>query len=469
MKPKSSSPPRLIPDPASFRDPDGQVYYYRGQLLRQINQSYLSTFKRFISSGLYQTLVTNQLIIPHHQVNYPPLSSDAALVVQPERLIPLITYPYEWSFGQLKAAALTTLQVARYCLDHQFMLKDANAYNIQFLDGQAVLIDRLSFTPLKPHQPWPAYRQFCQHFLAPLALMAYTDIRLHKLLRVYLEGIPLDLASRLLPKTTHLQPSLLTHIHLHSLSQQLTKQRESKTYRLKSNFSRASHYGLIDSLIQVISRLSWRQPPYQTVWASYYQATNYSSKSFQAKRQQLSSWLDQLKPKTVWDIGANDGTFSRLSTQRRVFTIALDIDPGAVEQNYQTSVKLQDPYMLPLIIDLFNPSPSIGWSNAERPALFTRGQPDLVLALALTHHLALTNHLPFEKIASFFAQLTPSLIIEYVSPKDSQAQRLMLQRQAVFAHYNQTNFEASFQLFFKLQAKVKLPQSLRTLYLYQRR
>jgi hypothetical protein len=204
---------------ASFRDPSGFLFTDNGILYRQINRAYSKDYARLMDSGLYDRLIKASLLIPHVEADHAPVESEAAFkVIQPER-VPFISYPYEWSFSQLKDAALATLSIQKRAMKLDMSLKDASAYNIQFVRGKATLIDTLSFEIYKEGEPWVAYKQFCQHFLAPLALMAYRDVRLSQLLRVYIDGMPLDLASELLPAKTKFNFGLLTHIHIHAGAQ----------------------------------------------------------------------------------------------------------------------------------------------------------------------------------------------------------------------------------------------------------
>ena len=185
--------------PGSFRDPSGFLFHRDQVLYRQINPCYRETYERLIASGLYRESVASSLLIAHEEVDADKLSRDGAYkVIQPQP-VPFISYPYEWSFSQLKDAALLTLELQHRALAKDLSLKDASAYNIQFLDGRPIFIDTLSFEPDREGSPWVAYRQFCQHFLAPLALMSHVDIRLNCLLRTSIDGIPLDLANSLLP------------------------------------------------------------------------------------------------------------------------------------------------------------------------------------------------------------------------------------------------------------------------------
>ena len=200
----------------SFRDPSGFVYERDGVLYRRVHRSYAAHYDRLMDSGLYAALVGDGLLVPHEEVGPRGGEQDPYATLRPER-VAFVSYPYEWCFSQLKDAALTTLRIQERALGFDMTLKDASAYNIQFHRGRPVLIDTLSFECYEEGVPWVGYRQLCQHFLAPLALMAHRDVRLGGLLRLHLDGIPLDLASTLLPARTRLDvPQAARRSDLHS-------------------------------------------------------------------------------------------------------------------------------------------------------------------------------------------------------------------------------------------------------------
>ena len=452
----------IQPLPGSFRDPSGYVFRSNGILYRNINASYRPNYDRLMNCGLYQKLIEQELLIPHTE-EYE--TSDGSLIIQPE-LLPFIAYAYEWSFSQLKKAALATLAIQKTALEFGMSLKDASAYNIQFRKGKPVLIDTLSFEPYSEDKPWIAYQQFCQHFLAPLALMAHTDIRLNQLLRVYLDGIPLDLTSRLLPKRTWLKFSFATHIHLHTRIQKKYSD-TTKTPAQAPHVSRASLINILNNLESAIQRLSWN--PAGTEWAEYYTDTNYSTEAFKEKQKILDEWVNHLQPKRLLDLGANTGEFSRIASDKGIFTIATDIDPAAVERNFLTAQGKKEVNLYPLLIDLANPSPGVGWGNEERDSFFDRAHSDLVLALALLHHLVISNNLPLELIAQHFLRLGDNLIIEFVPKEDSNAQRLLASRQNTFPDYTKEHFEAAFIKYFDVKKTAPLPNSPRILYLLEKK
>jgi len=447
---------------SSFRDPSGQLFTLDGVLYRQVNHIYQEQYLRLIESGLYQSLVDEGMLIPHQEVDIVPLDPTAGWkVIRPER-VDFISYPYEWCFSQLKDAALLTLEIQKRALEHGLSLKDSSVYNIQFYHGKPVLIDTLSFEIYPEGQPWVAYRQFCQHFLAPLSLMAHKDVRLSQLLRVYIDGIPLDLASRLLPWRTRLSWSTQVHIHLHAASQQ---RYASSTLPSDRRMGKTALLGWIDSLETAVRSLSWS--PRGTAWGDYYKETNYTAAGLEHKKTLVAEYLGHIQPNRVWDLGANTGLFSRIASQIGANTIAFDIDPGAVELNYQECRKSGESNLLPLLLDLTNPTSGIGWGNQERLSLGARGPVDAVMALALVHHLAIANNVPLERLAAYLQGLGRWLVIEFVPKGDSQVQRLLTSRQDIFTEYTQAHFEQVFAGCYTIHRAEAIRDSERSLYLME--
>lgn len=319
--------------PASFRDPSGFIFKRDGVLYRQVNQLYGRTYDQLNESGLFTQLTRDHLLIAHEQVDEAPAETDIAHCVIQPAVVPFISYPYEWCFSQLKDAALLTLDIQSRALQAGFSLKDCSAYNVQFIETGPVLIDTLSFEPYEPGMPWPAYRQFCEHFLGPLALMALRDVRLGAAQRAFLDGIDLQLVSRLLPRRTWMNFGLLVHLHLHARSQRRHAGRlDSATVARTRRVSQLGMIGLVDSLRRSVQRLHWS--PRDTPWSDYTDQCTYSSRAADAKAQIVGSMIADVQPKTAWDLGANVGTYSRMAADAGAATVAFDADAGAVEQYY---------------------------------------------------------------------------------------------------------------------------------------
>ncbi len=453
---------------ASFRDPSGFIFKQDGLIYRQVNLNCKEDYDLLMSSGLYQRLGKVKALVSHEELSLDlsPISDKAYKIIKPLQL-DFISYPYEWCFNQYKDAAILTLSIARRALEYGMVLKDASAYNIQFHEGRPIFIDTLSFEAYKEGLPWVAYKQFCQHFLAPLALMAKADIRLLALMRNYIDGIPLDLASALLPKSTKLNFGLATHIHIHARSQQKYADQKLSQKELAGKVSKQASYNLLDSLLTVVRSLKVKT--IVTEWADYYQDNNYTESSFEAKRELVADFIKQINPKTVWDLGGNTGEFSRCASDLGISTVSFDIDPGAVQQNYAIVKSKKEKFMLPLLMDLTNPSPSIGWHNQERDSLKERGTVDLIMALALIHHMAIANNVPLGEIARSFAELGEYLLIEFVPKQDSQVVRLLSSRLDIFPEYNPEGFKEAFSAYYTILDEKPVTGSERKMYLMKKK
>jgi hypothetical protein len=453
--------------PASFRDPSGFVFERGGELYRQVNDSYRENYDRLMRSGLYESLARDGLLIPHVEVGRKfAVTETAYQVIRPDP-IPFVSYPYEWCFSQLKHAALLTLEIQQRALGCGMTLKDASAYNIQFREGQPVLIDTLSFEIYREGEPWRAYRQFCQHFLAPLALMSYVDVRFQRLVRPYLGELPLDLASILLPLRTRLHPGLLSHLHLQAAAQAHIATRGGILRHL--SMGGTAFRGLIHSLESTVSGLNWQ--PRGTVWHDYASTCEYSPAAIEDKKRIVAELLDKVQPipQLVWDLGANVGTFSRIASDRGILTIAFDQDEAAVEKNYRAMIARHERTLLPLVMDLTNPSPGLGWASQERMSWMERGPADAIFALALVHHLVISNNVSFRKLADLLSRLCRCLIIEFVPRHDPQVQRLMQGREDIFEVYGSETFHRYFGDFFEIEDSRTVVDTERTIYLMVKR
>jgi len=400
-------------------------------------------------------------LLPHQEDDIKKaVTEDAYKIIKPLQLN-IISYPYEWCFSQLKDAALLTLEIQQIALQHGMVLKDASAYNIQFYKGKPVFIDTLSFEVYKEGSPWVAYRQFCQHFLVPLVLMKYNDVRMNQLSKVFLDGIPLDFAVKQLPTKCLFNFALFSHIFMHAKSQKYFGGKQvAKSIHSMSKFQLTA---LIDNMQSFIVNCRWKLK--DSEWGNYYSDTNYSDEAHAQKQKIVRQFLLQTSSGLVLDIGGNVGTYSRLANNLGREAVCLDIDPVAVEKNYLSVKNSDEKKLLPLIMDVTNPSPGIGWGNEERQSFFQRISADTIIALALLHHLAISNNLPFQKIAVLFRNICKYCIIEWIPKEDSQVQRLLATRQDIFTNYSKEQFEKCFNQQFDIIEKVPIEGSLRTVYL----
>lgn len=446
--------------PSSYRDPSGFLFYQNEILYRQVNQFFKNDFDCFINSGLYQHLIEKKILIPHQPV-FENLTGceNWYQTLQPE-VVAFISYPYEWCFDMLKDAALLTLEAANEAMNFGMMLKDASAYNVQWHKGKMMFIDTLSFEKYNEQKPWIAYRQFCEQFFAPLALMHYLKEPLQNLFIAYPDGIPVTLTKKLLPLKSKFNLHNYLHIHLHSFAAKHSNQKPKE-----KTFSKQKMKNLLRSLEEGIRSFSFSQ---QGVWSNYYEEANQREDYVAAKKQIVDDWLTQLKPKTVFDAGANNGEFSELAATQSDYVVSADFDHNSINHLYKKIKEKNISNIHPLMIDFANPSPAIGVNNEERPSFLQRTKVDVTLALALIHHLCIGKNVPFESLAKLFSSLGAYLIIEFVPKEDEKIQLMLQQKKDVYHWYSQDNFAKDFSVYFKITKAIEIGSSKRILFLMER-
>lgn len=446
---------------SSFRDPAGYVYYENDKIYRKINKVYFKEYNHMLDSGLYKELLSKGYV-----VNYKEVSKNKDSITIEVQKIPFISYPYEWCFNELKDAALLTLKIQKEALLHGMYLKDASSYNVQFYNGKAIFIDTLSFGIYEEGEPWGAYGQFCRHFMGPLLLMRYVDERANCLLKNYIDGIPVDLIDNILKN----RGGFVARQHIKWHAKSISRNNDNDKVKVsKVKMSKNSVINMIDMMIRQIEKLS--RVKVDSEWGNYYENTNYSDVSDNDKINIVSDYYKEIKIKkydVVWDLGANDGKFSRVASLYCDNVVSFDIDVNAVNRNYNIVNKENKCNILPLILDLTNPTPAIGFGCCERGSLNDRGNIKCVMALALIHHIAISNNVPFIQIADWFSKLGEYLIIEFVPKDDSKVEKLLRTRNDIFDNYNIDSFEVDFSKYYKIINKKKLKDSKRVMYLMRR-
>ena len=448
-------------DPGSFRDPSGYVFYENDKVFRTVSNTYAKHYDLLMNSGLYDHLVEKKMLIPHKETNN--IDSSIYKVISPD-IIKTISYPYEWGFEQLKDVALRLLEIQKIATsDFGMTLKDATPFNFQFIQNNPVLIDTLSFEEYTEGQVWRPYQQFCELILGPLLLAKHVDLRLNAITQMFPNGVPLDITSKILPLKTKLMFSTLLNIHFHAKSQKKHAKDGQKTANKQpKKLSKNSFLGVISNLESLVKRTSLSNQ--KTTWSDYYDETNYNDSSFSQKQDVIRNILKQINPKFVLDLGSNTGVFAKIANEFTPDVVACDNDVQTINILY-SQCKKESSSILPLVLDIMNPSACIGWANNERSNFFTRVCADTVMALALIHHISITNNVPFEQIAQFFAQITgANLIIEFVPKSDSQVQLMLSTKNDSYDHYTQENFEKAMCLYFNKKSDIKIDGSMRTIY-----
>lgn len=442
---------------SSFRDPAGYVYYEGDKIYRKINRCYFDQYNYFMCSGLYDELVENGYLIRHREIE----KNHDYIIIEAER-IPFISYPYEWCFEELKDAAMLTLNIQKIALKYDMTLKDASGYNVQFLRGKVIFIDTLSFDFYKEGSPWGAYGQFCRHFMAPLILMRYVDENLNCLLKNYIDGIPIDFANHILNGRGGFTAKQHIKWHSKAISKNNDKVRDGKALKVSKN----SIENMIDMMIRQVGKL--KRKKLISEWDTYYDNTNYGKISDESKIKLIRKCLKIINfsdNDILWDLAGNDGKYSRIASSFVENVVSFDVDLNVVNRSYSVVKENEETRILPLLFDVTNPSPAIGFGCSERQSLMGRGPVKCVMALAFIHHISISNNVGFDKVAAWFSKLGEYLIIEFVPKEDSQVQKLLKTREDIFDRYTQDDFEECFLKYYEIMSRNCIRESKRVIYL----
>lgn len=447
---------------SSYRDPAGYVAMDGGVVKRVVRRYGEADYRLYMESGLHAELGAAGLVLEHREespgAGWP---AEAARVLVPTP-IPFVSYPYEWTFAQLRDAALLTLEIEERAMRRGMSLKDASAYNVQFDGRRPVFIDTLSFQADKGGA-WVAYEQYCRQFLAPLLLMQYGAVGVNGFLSAALEGFPVQWTAGMLPWRSYGNPAAVMHIHLHAAIQR--RHGNGGTGRGWGGGGQAKA-GLVSSLRRAVEKM--REPSRETEWQAYRETrTHYTPTARMAKRTAVRQILLRLGPGMVYDLGANDGEFSELAAESGARCVAVDGDANCVSRLYRRNRSGEEEWILPLVMDLCNPSPSVGFGNEERMSFAERGEADLTMVLGLVHHLRYRGNVPLRSVARFLARFSRRVLIEFIPPDDPKVAEMSRGRRG-FDDYTPEGFAEAFARRFVLEDRIAILDSRRELFLYRR-
>lgn len=436
---------RRIDHYASFKDPAARVFRIEGEdgyIFRELHADYLPHYERFKSSGLAAELIRKKWLVPFEE-----LSDQEPGTFLKAKKITFVSYPYEWSFNQWKDAALLTLKIQYQALKHGMVLKDATPFNIVFDGPRPVFVDISSFEILDPRLPWQAFKQFSENFYLPILLIKYFDATGNDIYLNNMNGIPVSKGLALLPAKAYFNFNTVFFLAIPGkIRNQLKPVKGSQTH--SARFSRERSMQLADQLFHNISKL--KQPARSTKWNHYY-GKDVDAVYLKEKTAAVKTWIGKnYAGKTLIDFGCNTGNFSRLLADAVKHVIAFDEDIRSVDELYIHCREQQRSNISCFAANLSRPSPALGWNNSERSALTERLRGDIGLALALVHHLAISDHIQFDMMADLFAGLCTELIIEFVPKEDAKVQLLLSGRDQVFEWYNWNGFLDAFQKRFTL-------------------
>jgi hypothetical protein len=452
-------------DPGSFRDRSSRVFIREGRVFRAMDAESLATWRCAHAQPFVQQMVSQDQIVGTREVGAEEcagfaLPSGVAGVLEHVQ-IPFISYPYEWSFAMLRDAALLHLRLLTESIRAGLILKDASPYNVQFVGKRPVFIDIGSFTRHSPGEPWLAYRQFCELMLFPLLLQAYRGVHFQPILRGELEGISARQFLQWLRWRDLFRPGVFTHGWLQAKLEQHTQALSSSTVRdLKaSGFKTSFIEQLLRKLTRLVERLDWQ--PQQTQWTNYDDSLSHVAEDRRSKSAFVRK-VGHLRPRDlVWDLGCNDGRFSMIARERATTVVAMDGDHACVDRLYRSA---GSPNVLPLCMDLANPSPAMGWRGRERKRIEDRGQPELILCLGLIHHLVISANIPLAEVVNWLASFSAEVILEFPSKPDRMVQALLRNKRDQYDDYSQASLETELRRHFDIGLCESLPSGERTLY-----
>ncbi len=461
------------PDPGSFRDPASGVLLGDNRVYRFFTAGHVADFEALVETGLLESLVGSGAVIETRAVGVEeaPEAYRAApqvgLVVEHPRL-PFISYVYEWPLEMLRAAAVRSLQILQVALEKGLILKDATPYNVQFVGPNPLLIDVGSFERYQEGMPWVGYSQFCRTFLNPLLLQSITGVPFQMWMRSSLEGIdPVHLNS-LLPLRHKLRKNVFIDVVLQAwLSRRFASRRTDAPSLRERSIPKGVVTGLVNRLKKSVAGLR-RRGKGHSPWLEYEKECHYEAEALQDKDRFVEEALARARPQMVWDLGCNVGRYSIMAARYARYVVAMDSDEAAVGALYER-IEGQHTNVLPLAVDLLNPSPSQGWAQKERQALGDRGAADFALCLALVHHLAISGNVPLTRIVEWLSTIAEAGVVEFVPKSDPMVQLLLRTREDVYSGYTQAAFEEALREHFEITDVACLPKSERVLYLFSRK
>ena len=455
----------------SYRDPKGRVIIRDDTVYRTITTAGIGDYEAVKKTGFYDELVESGMLVPYEEVDVEIDSGDQAEVrkVLKHPKLDFISYPYEWSFSTLKTAALFHLKIQIKALKRGIVTSDATAYNIQFNGPIPIFIDHLSFRPYKEGEYWIGHHQFCEQFMTPLLLHAYSGISYHTWYRGALEGISISDSYRLLPWKAYASPTVLTHIILPAYLENKNRSRSNKavlTEIEKRKLPKSSFMGMLKALHAFISKLRPRKNT-RTIWHDYEHHNIYDVSEAGLKRDFISEFIKQYKPEILWDIGCNTGEYAQIALEAGANkVIGFEYDQGALELSFKRA-KNNNLHFLPIYMDLANPTPSQGWNQNERQGLNQRRNADALIALAIIHHLCIARNIPLDTAVSWLISLAPVGVIEFVPKSDLMVQELLALREDIFDRYTEELFLSSVSRQAKIVRILEVTISRRILIWYQ--
>ena len=459
----------MIDEKGSFRDPAGKIFYLRDKVYRKINKEGLNRLKYVIENDIISKSVDKKFLIKtkeceknNHEIN---ISSDE-LVFEHER-VPYISYPYEWSFSQLKTAAIHHIDFHLFLLEMNATLIDASAYNIQFIGFKPIFIDLLSIKQYEQGEYWKGHKQFCENFLNPLLLKSKKGINFNNWFKGNLEGIETGDLNNILNFFDKLSLNVFMQVYLlNKLEERSKLNKDIKVKKKERNFPKKSFISMLHQLRKFISNLNPKKKP--SLWEDYSVNNTYKFDEEKKKISCVENFCKKNKFNKFADVGCNNGLYSTLALKNGCnYVVGFDYDINAVDEAFNKSSK-EKLNFLPLYFDASNPSSNIGWNENERKSFKERGNFDGIAALAFEHHLSIAKNIPLNEVIDWLISLAPKGLIEFIPKNDETIKKMLEFKGDIFPDYNEENFTKFISNKGKILSCTKISASGRAIYEYER-
>ena len=439
---------------------------YEGEDVRRaLSPTGLADWRALAATDFFARASEAGSVVATRELDAPGSLPEGAAGLLAHERIPFVSYPYEWPFGMLREAAALQLEVLLAALAEGLTLKDASPYNVQWRGTRPVFVDVGSFERLREGEPWAGYRQFCMLYLYPLLLQAYRQVPFQPWLRGSLDGITPEQCRNLLSPRDLLRPGVLSHVALHARLEAGGggSRRDVKGELREAGFAKELIEANARRLLKLVRGLDWSPP--QSTWTEYGASNSYSDGDAEQKADFVRAASASGRWELTWDLGANDGRYARIAAAHSRYLVAIDGDHGATEQLYRALRDEREDSILPLTLDLTDPSPNLGWRGLERKGLAERGRPELVLCLALVHHIAIAGNVPLREWVDWLRTLRAHVVIEFPTREDAMVERLLEAKAGGHPDYDRGCFEALLSEAFVIERTEMLGSGTRVLYL----
>ncbi len=456
----------------SFKDNHGNVLKLNDRILRGLTNTGYSNFKKLLSDKILEKSIYEKFLINTWDVNSELTELrekfNFEYYIEHEK-IDFISYPYEWSFQQLKDAAIFHLNFQIFLLDRNYVLKDASAFNIQFEGSRPIFIDVTSIIPYQEGDVWNSHDQYCREFLNPLLLSSKKNVPFNNIYNGNLNGISTEELNNIFSIKDKLSLNIFLHIVLKSYFQKKEYNLDKINKISKKSISKKSYKNILLSLKSWIKKLQVNKKNFFSLWKNYSEKNTYLNFQEHEKKQIIKNFFKKNKINNCLDIGCNTGEYTFVALENGLNKgIGIDSDHISLNSAYSKAKKLKSNFTT-LYIDLLNPSPNRGWILKERDSFIGRYKFDSIIALAVIHHICIGGNIKLDQAVDFLINIAPKGLIEFVPKNDYTVKKMLGLREDIFSDYSEENFMRCLEKSSNITNIFKIPESDRKVFEFKKK